>query len=65
MIPITLTTTNGETKKMTLPDKKSVETFITSFSSALPVGYAVSIDAPIIGIHSGWLFGKKQVAVEE
>jgi len=37
MIPITLTTTNGETKKMTLPDKDTVETFITSFSVALPV----------------------------
>lgn len=65
MIPITITTTNGETKKMNLPNKESVETFISSFSSALPVGYAVSIDAPLIGIHSGWLFGKKQVAVAE
>jgi hypothetical protein len=63
MIPITLTTTNGETKKMTLPDKDTVETFITSFSVALPVGVAVCIDAPLIGIHNGWLFGKKQVAV--
>lgn len=63
MIPITLTTTNGESKKMTLPDKDTVETFITSFSVSLPVGVAVCIDAPLIGIHNGWLFGKKQVGV--
>jgi hypothetical protein len=61
MIPITLTTTNGETKKMTLPSKESVETFITSFSVALPIGVAVCIDAPLIGIHNGWLFGTKQI----
>jgi hypothetical protein len=61
MIPITLTTTNGETKKMTLPNKESVETFITSFSSALPPNIAVCIDAPLIGIHNGWLFGTRQV----
>jgi hypothetical protein len=58
MIPITLTTTNGETKKMTLPNKETVETFISTFSTSLPIGYAVCIDAPLIGIHNGWLFGK-------
>ena len=60
MIPVRLTTTNGESKTINLPNKETVETFISSFSSALPVGYAVSIDAPLIGIHNGWLFGKKQ-----
>lgn len=59
MIPVKLTTTNGETKTMDFPNKETVETFISSFSSALPIGYAVSIDAPLIGIHGGWLFGKK------
>jgi hypothetical protein len=60
MIPVKLTTTNGESKTINLPNKETVETFITSFSSALPVGIAVNIDAPLIGIHHGWLFGKKQ-----
>ena len=59
MIPIKLTTTNGETKTINLPNKEKVEDFITSFSVALPIGYAVNIDAPLIGIHNGWLIGKK------
>jgi len=58
MIPVRLTTTNGETKTINLPDRKTVENFITSFSVALPIGYAVNIDAPLIGIHSGWVVGK-------
>lgn len=58
MIPVKLTTTNGETKTITLPNKETVETFITTFSSALPTGYAVNIDAPLIGIHGGWVIGK-------
>lgn len=62
MIPIKLTTTNGESKTMTLPNKETVESFITSFSSALPQGYAVCIDAPLIGIHSGWVVGNKSVS---
>lgn len=65
MIPVKLTTTNGETKTINLPNKKTVETFITSFSSSLPVGIAVGIDAPLIGIHNAWLFGKKEDAVSE
>jgi hypothetical protein len=60
MIPVKLTTTNGETKTMRFESKENVENFITAFSIALPVGYAVSVDAPLIGIHNGWLFGKRQ-----
>ena len=58
MIPVKLTTTNGETKTINLPNKETVEDFITSFSVALPIGYAVNIDAPLVGIHSGWDVGK-------
>ena len=65
MIPVKLTTTNGETMTMNLPNKQTVETFISSFSSALPIGYAVCIDAPLIGIHSGWLFGKMEAPVSQ
>jgi hypothetical protein len=65
MIPIRLTTTNGESKTMNLPNRETVETFITTFSSSLPLGYAVCIDAPLIGIHNGWLFGKKEPAVQK
>lgn len=59
MIPVKLTTTNGETKTINLPNKESVENFISSFSVALPMGYAVNIDAPLVGIHSGWVIGKE------
>jgi hypothetical protein len=45
---------------MRFESKENVENFITAFSIALPVGYAVSVDAPLIGIHNGWLFGKRQ-----
>lgn len=58
MIPVKLTTTNGETKTINLPNKETVEDFITSFSVSLPIGYAVNIDAPLVGIHSGWVIGK-------
>ena len=62
MIPVRLTTTNGESKTINLPNKETVETFITAFSSELPKGIAVNIDAPLIGIHHGWLFGKRVAA---
>lgn len=58
MIPVRLTTTNGETKTMNLPNRETVEEFITTFSDALPIGYAVNIDVPLIGIHNGWVVGK-------
>ena len=61
MIPVKLTTTNGETKTINLPNRETVENFITSFSVALPQNIAVCIDAPLIGIHNGWLFGTKEV----
>jgi len=60
MIKIKLTTPNGETKEMKLPNKDIAETFISTFSSHLPIGYSVCVDAPIIGIHNGWLHGSKK-----
>ena len=65
MIQIKLTTTNGETKTMSLPNRETVETFISTFSAALPIGYAVNIDAPLVGIHSGWIIGKNKTAKYE
>jgi hypothetical protein len=62
MIPIKLTTTNGETKTINLPNRETVDTFISTFSNSLPLGYAVCIDAPLVGIHSGWLVGNGQAA---
>jgi hypothetical protein len=62
MIPIKLTTTNGESKTINLPDRKTVETFISTFSDSLPLGYAVCVDAPLVGIHNGWLVGNGQAA---
>ena len=58
MIQVKLTTTNGETKTMPFYTKKSVEDFIAFFPAKLPQGYAVCIDAPLIGIHNGWIIGK-------
>lgn len=57
MIQVTLTTPNGETKSMPFYDRASVEKFIGFFPAKLPKGYAVCIDAPLIGIHNGWLVG--------
>ena len=59
MIQVKLTTTNGETKTMPFYTKKAVEDFIAFFPAQLPKGYAVCIDAPLIGIHNGWIVGKK------
>ena len=61
MIPVKLTTTNGESKSMTFFSKEAVEKFIVDFEQKLPIGYAVGVDAPLIGIHNGWVLGKNQV----
>ncbi len=58
MIPTTLTTTNGTTKKMSFDTKENVIKFIELYANALPIGTAINIDAPLIGIHSGWIQGK-------
>ncbi len=59
MIPVKLTTTNGETKTIPFYNKQAVENFIAFFPAELPKGYAVCIDAPLVGIHNGWIVGKK------
>lgn len=57
MIPVTLTTVTGSTKGMHFETKEDVENFITTFSASLPIGKAVHIEAPLIGITGGWMHG--------
>lgn len=61
MIQIKLTTWNGSEKKMTLPDKATFNAFIEQYANALPIGTAVCVDAPLIGVHSGWVQGRKSI----
>jgi hypothetical protein len=49
----------GSTKEMAFDTKENVLEFIKQYADVLPIGKAVCIDAPIIGIHSGWIQGKK------
>ena len=60
MIQVRLTTPNGETKTLPFYTKEHVEKFIAFFPSKLPKGYSVCIDAPLVGIHNGWLRGAKE-----
>jgi len=53
MIQVKLTTTNGETKTIPFYNREHVEKFVAYFPAQLPKGYAVCIDAPLVGIHSG------------
>jgi hypothetical protein len=59
MINVTLTTTTGSTKGMRFDTKNDVLLFIEKMSDTLPIGTVVNIDAPLIGIHSGWIQGKR------
>lgn len=59
MITVTLTTTTGSIKNMQFDTKDNVFNFIEMMGDALPIGTAVNIDAPLIGIHSGWIQGKR------
>jgi hypothetical protein len=59
MIKTTLTTITGSTKEMKFDSKADVLVFIEKMSDALPIGTVVNIDAPLIGIHSGWIQGQK------
>ena len=59
MIQVKLTTTNGESKTIPFYSKQAVEKFIGFFPYRLTEGIAVCIDAPLIGIHNGWIVGKK------
>ena len=58
MIKATLTTTMGTTREMSFNDKVHLLEFIELMGSTLHQGVAVCIDAPIIGIHNGWIQGK-------
>jgi hypothetical protein len=58
MIKATLTSVTGTTKKMEFPTKENVLSFIDRYAEVLPIGTAINIDAPLAGIHSGWIQGK-------
>jgi hypothetical protein len=62
MIPVKLTTVNGSVADMPFASKEKILEFIDQYSSALPIGTAVNIDAPLVGIHSGWIQGRKATA---
>jgi len=59
MIQVKLTTVTGESKTIPFYSKQAVEKFIGFFPTQLTEGGAVCIDAPIVGIHNGWVVGKK------
>jgi len=44
---------------MKFDSREGVLDFIKKMSEALPIGTVVNIDAPLIGIHSGWISGRK------
>jgi hypothetical protein len=54
---VTLTSTSGATKEMHFDTKDRVLEFIELYKATLHQGQAVCIDAPLIGIHSGWIQG--------
>jgi len=58
MINVTLTSTSGTTKGMKFDTKENVLEFVKQYGKVLPQGTAVCIDAPLIGIHSGWIQGQ-------
>lgn len=60
MIPIKLTTTSGTIREMRFDTKENVYNFIDGMSAALPIGVVVHIDAPLVGIHGGWIHGQNQ-----
>lgn len=59
MIQVKLTTISGTTKTIPFYNRQAVEKFIGFFPTKLTEGVAVCIDAPLIGIHSGWVVGTK------
>jgi hypothetical protein len=60
MIPIKITTVSGTVREMRFDTKENVFQFIDNMSAALPQGVVVNIDAPLVGIHSGWIHGESQ-----
>jgi hypothetical protein len=63
MIQVTLTSTSGTTKRMEFDSKDRLLEFIKLYKAALHQGQAVCIDAPLVGIHSGWIQGEKLATV--
>jgi hypothetical protein len=61
MIKVKLTSTSGNTKEMSFDTKEHVLEFIELYKATLHQGTAVCIDAPLIGIHSGWIQGQKNL----
>ena len=59
MIKVTQTSTSGSTKEMEFNTKENVLEFIELYKATLHQGQAVCIDAPLIGIHSGWIQGQR------
>lgn len=59
MIPVELTSVSGTVKEIPFENKERVLEFIERYADALPLGTAVNINAPLIGIHSGWIQGRK------
>jgi hypothetical protein len=57
MIKATLTSTSGTTKEMKFNTKEHLLEFIELYKATLHQGTAVCIDAPLVGIHSGWIQG--------
>jgi hypothetical protein len=58
MIDVKLTTVSGNTRGMQFNTKENVLEFIELYKATLHIGQAVCIDAPLIGIHSGWIQGQ-------
>ena len=54
---VTLTSTSGATKQMNVDTKEHLLEFIELYKATLHVGQAVCVDAPLVGIHNGWIQG--------
>ena len=63
MIKVTLTSTSGATKRMSFDSKENLMIFIEQLSDTLPLGTALCVDAPLVGIHNGWVQGKAKSAL--
>lgn len=63
MIKVTLTSVTGTTKGMSFDTKENLMTFIDQLSDSLPLGTALCVDAPLVGIHNGWVQGKAKSAL--
>ena len=63
MIQVTLTSTSGTTKRMEFSTKENILEFIELYKATLHQGQAVCIDAPLVGIHNGWIQGKKLTTI--